>query len=352
MDTIVPPPAERASRVLRPYGRSPWRRALSVFMGSHVNRAAGVTVLLLFVMGALADLLAADLPLFLRFEGKSYLFPNITRPAGLEGLDNSDLLDLMVEDEDWAIFPPVPYAPSQSKIRGEIEALRPPSLKHVMGTDDRGRDVFARVIHGCRLSLAIGIVSVIIYVVIGVFLGAGAAYFGGLVDASVTRLVEVMMSFPAFFFILAIQGLLERTSILQLMIIIGLTRWTDVARLVRGEILRIKNEAYIVAARSAGLSRMRLLVRHILPNAMGPVWVSASFGVAGSVLIEAALSFLGFGTPPPAPSWGELLTQAYMHTDCWWLMAFPGLALFVTVFSFNLTGEGLRDAVDPRLLYE
>jgi peptide/nickel transport system permease protein len=351
MDTIVPPP-ERRSVVARAYGRSPWRRAFSVFVGSHVNRAAAVMVVMLALTGVFADFLASDLPLYLRFEGRSYVLPNITRPAELSGLDNSDLLDLMVEDEDWALFPPVPYDPTQSKIRGRIEALEPPGPRHVMGTDDRGRDVFARVIHGCRISLSIGFVAVSIYVLIGILLGSIAAWQGGLVDAAVTRLIEVMMSFPSFFFILAIQGLLERTSIFQLMIIIGLTRWTDVARLVRGEILRIKNEAYIVAARSAGLSGLRLMVRHILPNAMGPVLVSASFGVAGSVLIEAALSFLGFGTPPPTPSWGELLTQAYHHTESWWLMAFPGLALFITVLSFNLMGEGLRDAVDPRLLYE
>lgn len=351
MDTIVPP-AERRSVGIRPYGRSPWRRAISVFTGGHVNRAAAFTVAILALTGLLADLIASDLPLYLKFEGQSYLFPNFTRPAALAGLDNSDLLDLMVKDEDWAIMPPVPYSPTQSKIRGRIEALEPPSAKHVMGTDDRGRDVFARVVHGCRISLSIGFVAVAIYVFIGIIMGALAAFYGGFIDASITRLIEVMMSFPAFFFILTIQGLLEQTSIFQLMIIIGLTRWTDVARLVRGEILRIKNEAYITAARSVGLTNIRMLIRHILPNAMGPVMVSASFGIAGSVLIEAALSFLGFGTPPPTPSWGELLTQAYFHTECWWLMAFPGAALFLTVLAFNLMGEGLRDAVDPRLLYE
>jgi peptide/nickel transport system permease protein len=351
MDSIAPP-AERRTGEIRPFGRSPLRRALSVFMASHINRLAGVIVVMLVGVGILADLLASDLPIYLEFEGRKYWFPMFTKPRALEGLDNSALLDLMVEGEDWALFPPVPYHPNQSKVRGEIEALAPPSQKHVMGTDDRGRDVFARVIHGTRISLSIGFVAVGIYVFIGMLLGAVAGYRGGFVDSAVTRLIEVMMSFPTFFFILAIQGLLERTSIFQLMIVIGLTRWTDVARLVRGEILRIKNEKYVIAARSGGLSRMRLLVRHILPNAIGPVMVAASFGIAGSVLIEAALSFLGFGTPPPTASWGELLTQAYLHAECWWLTLFPGLALFLTVLSYNLMGEGLRDAVDPRLLYD
>ena len=352
MDSIAPPAPERRTREVRPFGRSPLRRAYSVFSASLLNRFAAALVVLLVIVGVFADFLASDLPLYLKFEGRTHVLPMLTRPEALEGLDNSALLDFMVEDEDWALFPPVPYHPNQSKVRGEIEALAPPSLKHVMGTDDRGRDVFARVIHGTRISLSIGFVAVGIYVFIGMLLGAIAGYRGGFVDSAVTRLIEVMMSFPTFFFILAIQGLLERTSIFQLMVVIGLTRWTDVARLVRAEILRIKNEKYVLAARSVGLSRMRLLVKHILPNALGPVMVSASFGVAGCVLIEAALSFLGFGTPPPTASWGELLTQAYQHQEAWWLMAFPGIALFITVLSYNLVGEGLRDAVDPRLLYD
>ena len=343
---------ERRTGTARPFGRAPLRRAFSLFMSSWLNRIAILFVLLLVAVALLADFLASDLPIYLRFEGRSYILPNITRPDELRGLDNSALLDLMVEGEDWALFPPVPYHPNQSKVRGEIDSLAPPSLAHVMGTDDRGRDVFARVVYGTRISLSIGFVAVSIYVVIGLLLGAVAGYSGGVVDASISRLIEVMMSFPAFFFILAVQGMLEKTSIFQLMVVIGLTRWTDVARLVRGEILRIKNESYVTAAVSAGVGRIRLLVRHILPNAMGPVLVSISFGVAGSVLIEAALSFLGFGTPPPTASWGELLTQAYAHHECWWLTAFPGASLFVTVLSYNLAGEGLRDAVDPRLLYE
>ncbi len=354
MESIPPPTPvdDRRSGRLRRFGRSPLRRASALFWSRWTSRLGAVVVVLLAAVGVAADLLAADLPIVAKFEGRLHVLPMIFRPADLEGLDNSDLLDLMVEDEDWALFPPVPYDPEQSKVRGEIDALRPPSLKHVMGTDDRGRDVFARVIHGTRISLSIGFVAVGIYIVIGLLLGALAGYSGGMVDSAITRLIEVMMSFPTFFFILTIQGLLERTSIFQLMFIIGVTRWTDVARLVRGDILRIKNEAYIVAARAAGLGTLRLLGRHILPNAMGPVLVSASFGVAGSVLIEAALSFLGFGTPPPTASWGELLTQAYQHPECWWLMVFPGVTLFLTVLTYNLVGEGLRDAVDPRLLYE
>jgi peptide/nickel transport system permease protein len=303
-------------------------------------------------MALLADFVSSDLPILLRYDGKTYVFPNIFRPDELKDLDNIALMDLMVKGEDWGIFPPVPYGPLQSKVEGGIEALGSPSNRHLMGTDDRGRDVLARVVHGTRVSLLVGFVAVAIYVVIGIFFGAVAGFYGGWLDSIISRVIETMMSFPTFFFILAIQGLLQRSSIIQIMIVIGLTRWTDVARLVRGEVLKVKNENYILAARSMGLSNARILLRHVIPNSMGPVMVAASLGIAGTVLIEAALSFLGFGTPPPSPSWGEMLTQAYEHPQCWWLMVLPGFALFSTVLAYNLIGEALRDAVDPRLMYQ
>jgi len=299
-----------------------------------------------------ADFVASDMPILLHYEGKTYYLPNIVQPEPLRDMDNITIIGLMVKGEDWGIFPPVPYGPLQSKVGGDIEALGAPSNRHLMGTDDRGRDVIARVIHGTRVSLLVGFVAVIIYVLIGIFFGAVSGFYGGWLDSIISRIVETMMSFPTFFFILAIQGLLQRSSIVQIMIVIGLTRWTDVARLVRGEVLKVKNENYIIAARSMGLSNARILLRHVLPNSMGPVMVAASLGIAGTVLIEAALSFLGFGTPPPTPSWGEMLTQAYEHPQCWWLMVLPGFALFSTVLSYNLIGEAMRDAIDPRLMYE
>ncbi len=303
------------------------------------------------LVALLADFIASDLPILLKYDGKTYVVPNVLRPDELRDMDNIALMDLMVKGEDWGLFPPVPYGPLQSKVEGEIEALGSPSNRHLMGTDDRGRDVLARVVHGTRISLLVGFVAVAIYVVIGIFFGAVAGFYGGWLDSIISRVIETMMSFPTFFFILAIQGLLQRSSIIQIMIVIGLTRWTDVARLVRGEVLKVKNENYILAARSMGLSNARILLRHVIPNSMGPVMVAASLGIAGTVLIEAALSFLGFGTPPPSPSWGEMLTQAYEHPQCWWLMALPGFALFSTVLAYNLIGEALRDAVDPRLMY-
>jgi len=316
-----------------------------------VVKVAIAFVLFYGLVALFADFLASDLPLLLRYEGRTYVLPCLLRPPALKGLDNMTLMGRMVKGEDWGVFPPVPYGALQSRAGGRIESLAPPSARHLMGTDDRGRDVLARVIHGTRISLLVGFVAVGIYVLIGILLGATAGFYGGWLDGVVSRVVETMMSFPTFFFILVIQGLLQRSSIVQIMVVIGLTRWTDVARLVRGEVLKVKNESFVLAARAVGLGNMRILFRHVMPNCMGPVLVAASLGVAGTVLIEAALSFLGFGTPPPLPSWGEMLTQAYEHPQCWWLLVLPGCALFTTVLSYNLIGEAFRDAVDPRLMY-
>jgi peptide/nickel transport system permease protein len=247
-------------------------------------------------------------------------------------------------------MPLIPYGPLQSKADGRILPLEPPSADHWLGTDDRGRDVLARLLHGTRISLSIGLVAVALYVLIGVFLGAAAGFYGGWLDAGVSRSVEALTAFPAFFFLLVVQGLLPGGSVLQIMIVLGLTRWTDVARLVRGEVIRLRSADFVLAARALGLPPRRILVRHVLPNAMGPVLVAATFGVGGAILTESALSFLGFGTPPPTPSWGELLTQAFAHDGKWWLSLFPGLAIFVTVTAYNLVGEGIRDAVDPHRL--
>ncbi|MHB8874277.1 MAG: ABC transporter permease, partial [Myxococcaceae bacterium] len=226
-----------------------------------------------------------------------------------------------------------------------------PDREHPLGTDEVGRDVLARLVHGARVSLSVGFVAVALYVLIGLIVGALAGYYGGVVDAVVSRITEVMMTFPTFFFILAVLGLMRVRTIYPIMLVLGLTRWTDVSRLVRAEVLRLKTLEYVQASRALGASDLRIITRHLLPNAMGPVLVAATFGVAGAILIESSLSFLGFGVPPPAASWGELLSQAHRyvtHPGAWWLTLYPGLAIFLTVTSFNLVGEGLRDALDPR----
>ncbi len=227
------------------------------------------------------------------------------------------------------------------------QSVRPPSAEHWLGTDVEGRDVFARMLYGTRISLTIGVVAVSIFVVIGVVLGALAGYLGGRVDLWVSRLIEVMICFPTFFLILTLAALVENRSIFHVMVIIGITNWTGVARLVRAEFLRQKELDYVQAARALGLSRLRIIFRHILPNAMAPVLVSATFGVASAILVESGLSFLGIGDPT-APSWGGLLNVGRVEQKPWLILA-PGAAIFFVVSVFNLVGEGLRDALDPTL---
>lgn len=239
-----------------------------------------------------------------------------------------------------------PYDPNYIDIQA---ILMPPSSAHWMGTDSLGRDVFSRIIYGARISLKVGFVAVGLATLIGVILGAVAGYYGSWVDNLLMRLVDLMLCFPTFFLILAVIALLE-PSIWNIMVIIGLTSWMGVARLVRAEFLSLKEREFIQAARALGARDSRIIFRHLLPNALAPVMVSATLGVAGAILTESALSFLGLGVQPPTPSWGNILTAGKDNIEiAWWLSVFPGLAILVTVLSYNLLGEGIREAIDPRL---
>jgi peptide/nickel transport system permease protein len=239
-----------------------------------------------------------------------------------------------------------PYDPSAINA---WRVLSPPSLQHWFGTDELGRDVLSRVLFGARISLKVGFVAVGIAVLIGTTVGLISGYYSGLVDTVMMRLVDIMLCFPAFFLILAVITFLE-PSIWYIMIIIGLTGWMGVARLVRAETLSIREMEYILAARCIGCSNTRIIFRHILPNAISPVLVAATLGVAGAILTESALSFLGIGVQPPTPSWGNILTSGKDYIEfAWWLSLFPGLAILVTVLAYNLLGEGIRDALDPRV---
>lgn len=234
----------------------------------------------------------------------------------------------------------------------ELDAARvleAPSAAHLLGTDGLGRDVLSRMIYGARVSLLVGFVSAGLASVIGVALGAVAGYFGGRVDTLIMRLVDVMLCFPTFFLILAVIAYLD-SSIWNIMVVIGVTSWMGVCRLVRAEFLALKKRDFMVAAEGLGVRPLWIILRHGLPNAMAPVFVAFILGVAGAILTESSLSFLGIGVQPPDPSWGNMLTEGKATIEvAWWLSVFPGCAILLTVLGYNLLGEGLRDVLDPRL---
>jgi peptide/nickel transport system permease protein len=238
--------------------------------------------------------------------------------------------------------------PQDPNVQDLTQRLQGPSARHWMGTDDLGRDVLARLWSGTRVSLSVGFVAVGISIMVGTWLGLLAGFRGGWLDTLIMRLVDVMLSIPTLFLILAVLALLG-PSIYNVMIVIGLTSWPGLTRLVRAEVLSVREREYIQAARLAGVPTVRLLFIHILPNVVAPILVSATLGVGGAILTESGLSFLGLGVQLPMASWGNILSigRDYLHI-AWWLSVFPALAILITVLAFNLLGEGLRDILDPR----
>jgi peptide/nickel transport system permease protein len=240
---------------------------------------------------------------------------------------------------------PIPFGPNDIDVANR---LHPPDAQHRFGTDELGRDVLARMIHGARVSLTVGLLATMMALVVGCFFGAIAGYYGGVADWLVSRLIEVVLCFPLLFLALAIVAFFG-PSIWTVMIALGLTTWTNEARYVRGEFLRIREMEFAYAARASGARDSRIIFRHLLPNALAPVLVSASFGVAYAILTESALSFLGLGVPLPTATWGSILASAKQFIEyAWWLVVFPGVAIFLTVAAFNIIGDRFRDALDPR----
>lgn len=263
------------------------------------------------------------------------------------------------KDDAYGLYTLIPYGPRDQE-RGS--AYQPPLVRkpaadrrrasewfpHLLGTDDIGRDVLVRMIYGTRISLTIGFLAVGIYLSIGIVVGSLAGYFGGTTDILVSRVIEVILLFPSFFLILILVAMIG-PSIYIIMVVIGLTGWPGIARLIRGEVLKQRGNDYVAAARALGASHLRVLFRHILPNAMAPALVAAPFGVASAIVTEAGLSVLGFGVRLPTPTWGILLRLGSSNYNYWWLIVAPSIAIFFTVTVFNLVGSGLRDAMDPRL---
>jgi len=247
----------------------------------------------------------------------------------------------------FAVFAPfiTKFQPDDINV---VDSLLAPSAVHWMGTDLLGRDLLCRMAYGARISLIVGLIAVSISVSIGVLFGSIAGYYSGRVDAFIMRFVDIMLCFPNIFLILALVALLE-PSIMIIMAVIGLTSWMGISRLVRAEILSLKERDYVLAARACGVSDFKIIMRHLIPNAMGPVIINATLGVAAAILLESSLSFLGIGVQPPTPSWGNILMDAKASLGiAWWMTFYPGLAIFITVLGYNLLGEGLRDMLIPR----
>ena len=241
-----------------------------------------------------------------------------------------------------AIFAPLiaPYDPGRIDIEN---ILTPPSKCHILGTDSLGRDLFSRMVYGTRISLLVGLIAVGISAFIGIILGSIAGYYGKWVDTAIMRFVDIMLCFPTFFLILAVISLLS-PSIINIMIIIGLTSWMGVSRLIRAEILSLKERDFIYAEKAIGASDYRIITAHLIPNAIAPVLVSITLGVAGAILVESSLSFLGIGVQPPTPSWGNILSEGKsVMGAAWWMILYPGMAIFITVLGYNLLGEGMRE---------
>ncbi len=308
-----------------------------------------IMVCALALVAAGADLIAGNKPYYMVYRGETY-FPAFRQYAVYLGLVDwppelrrrKNFRRLRV---DSAVYPPVPYGPGDIRL---VEKYQPPGRDHVLGTDRLGRDVLSGLVHGSRYALTIGLVSVSISLLVGVSLGSLAGYFGGWVDLVLSRLFELWSAIPSFFLIITAAAYFP-PSLFFIMMIIGLTGWVGIARLTRSQFLQVRGYDYVSAARSLGYSNVRVMFGHILPNAIAPVLIPAAFGVAGAILAESGLSFLGIGVPAEVITWGSLLAGARSNAAAWWLVVVPGFAIFITVTVYNLLGDGLRDALDPKL---
>lgn len=325
------------------------------------SRFALLIIALLFVAAYFAPLVANSKPLIASYEGLR--FPAFRDLYPFNKLLKPDAVSLKLQqDPDWLrrddgtdrpkffIMPPVPYSPLETRL-DDISA--PPALKtrHFFGCDDNGRDILARLLYGTKNSLLVGFLAVGIAGLLGIIIGGLGGYYGGLVDSLlVSRLIEVMLSFPTFFLIITIAAVIDPKylNICTLMIIIGLTSWTSIARYTRGEFLRLRGIDYVQAAKVQGAGGWHVITNHLLPNSLAPILVTLTFGIGGAILAESGLSFLGVGVQPPEPSWGNVLSIVQKSWDSWWIGLFPGFMIFISVLSYNLLGDALRDALDPK----
>lgn len=333
-------------------GASYWSLVKHQFKKNKLAMISMYIVAILVLVAVFADFLASSKPLYAVYKGETY-FPVLKDYLNTIGISKWDpeLINVnwkTLDNEgklESVLWTPVPYGSTEVDL---VNSLSPPEGDHYLGTDGIGRDLFAGLIHGSRVSLSVGFVSAGIALIIGILLGSMAGYFGGKVDIIIMRFVEIMVTFPTFFLIITIVAIYG-SSIFYIMAAIGFTSWTNDAKLIRGEVLKVRNMEYITAANSIGLPHRQIIFRHVIPNAIAPVLVSGAFAIASAILLEASLSFLGFGVSATTVTWGSLLNEARGASSAWWLAIFPGFMIFIAVVTYNLIGEGLRDALDPRL---
>lgn len=344
--------------------RSPgfWKESWGRFRQRWLAMMAFRFVLFLGVVAILSPAIVGTKPLICRYQGQTY-FPCLGYfsprwEAAFSGAPFFKRYPKILKESDpqsWALWPLNYNDPSRPVAEDEWpgrpanpQSSRPTRLNW-FGTDSRGFDVFAQMVHGTRTALLVGVVSMGIASLIGMTFGAIAGYCGGWVDILLSRTIEVVMCVPTLILILALMAVIESPTTWHMMAVIGMTGWTGIARLVRGEFLKLKSMDYISAARVLGASPLRIIFRYLLPNSLAPVLVPVTFGIAAAILIETSLSYIGFGAPPPNSSWGKLLQLGQANYQNWWLIFFPGVGIFLTVLSYNLIGEGLQEATDPRL---
>jgi peptide/nickel transport system permease protein len=322
--------------------RALWKNPAA--LSKQLGRVGLVVAALLIMLSIFADLIASNLPIACKVHGSIFVLPNVTHPSALEGMDRGEL----ARDAAWILPALVPHGPRSAPGEASPPLLAPGS-GHPLGTDKQGRDVFARVIHGTRGYLVFALAAVIASVALGAILGGVAGLFGGATDAFVSRVIESVSAFPPLVLIIGIQAAVPHPNLLTLFLAIALTRWPEIARLVRGEVMHAATRDYVLAARALGASPLRVLRRHITPNVRGPLVVAAAVGISAVVLTEASLDFLRIGTPAEGASWGETISQFRDAPAAWWLLAFPGALLVITIVAYNLMGEALRSALEYRL---
>ena len=355
----------RLNDVSRSKGRGFWSDVWSQLRRRKLAMVSLGFVTLLAIVAIFSPAIAGTKPIVCRYKGNvyfpamAYFNPRWENPVFLrDKFRRVYPKNLREKDpESWAVWPLIYQDPFRRVRKGEWEGhpgnpfggAGKPNRYNWFGTNQAGVDVLAQMVHGARIALLVGFVSTGLAAVIGVFVGALAGYFGGWLDVVLSRFIEMVMSIPAIVLILALISIVEETSIWHVMAVLGATGWTGIARLTRGEFIRLRAMEFVSGARAMGASPIRIIFRHILPNALAPVLVPITFGIASAILVESALSFLGFGAPPPNPSWGTLLNAGRANLQRWWLIVFPGSAIFLTVLAYNLIGEGLQEATDPRL---